>query len=197
VNINFTGSYTLNNKPFTTQESGKLKAIADKPNFSGGTRFVNSGYKVARNSGILTSFKLAATRVGRESADDIARSSGIKKLLRPAIKFVKRSMAFCAATITGAVLAVRNFGDDVKQKVRANVRIRPIKLMKDAIHKAKAHISELDDPLYYSSQRAQGPGVSDVFNKVEAGTSQALGVNIKESGKHIFLNKIRTFFHHN
>jgi hypothetical protein len=186
VNISFQGSYALKNNLNVTPFKGNSSANKNyQPAFN--------GIALSHTRGLVR----GAARFAQTTSDDIARSGPAKKLLHKGLKHIKRAFALITATITGAVVAVRNIGDDIRFKFKTkatNVKIKPAKLSKDAIQQLKRYLAELDDPLYYAHQKAAGPGISDVIEKAEKGISQATGVRLKDSGKHILLSKLKGLF---
>lgn len=130
--------------------------------------------------------------IAKNTSDDVARSSALKGVTTPVIKFAKKAGAYCVAAVTAAVIFVRNIGDDIKLRMRA--KVKPVGLIKDVGKKVSSQIQLMNSANYASTQRLHGPGVTDIAGKVTDGISQSIGVNVKDSAKHLIWGRVQSLF---
>lgn len=130
--------------------------------------------------------------IARNTADDAARSKAGQNVLSWAGKKVKRLGALIAGGITAAVIFVQNTADDIK--IRFRTKVKPVSLMKDIAGRVNTKIAQMNSADYAAMQRMQGPGVTDVMDKVQAGVSSSIGLDVNKSAKHLLWSKLQAMF---
>ncbi|MEW5820561.1 MAG: hypothetical protein AB1782_10255 [Cyanobacteriota bacterium] len=205
MHISFNGQNNISaNQKLVTSKNNNVFAQFSSPTFTAGRYdlLVKTGKATLKKTSALTKIKDLFIRIvkklpflAKNTADDVARTGTFKNLLSKSAKLIRNVAAYCAAAVTVAVVAVRNFGDDIKIRLRANVK--PVSLTKDVMIKVKDRVALMNSANYAAIQRSHGPGVTDILDKAEAGISQAVGVNIEGSVKKMALSRIQSLFSRN
>lgn len=166
--VTFSSKNILNNSAihFNAQVNQQSSSLKLRPSFSGADKLV--------------------VNASKEAVAVAKKSPVTQKALTSLVGYFKKALAFCAATITGAIIVVRNVGDDIKIKT-PKVKFKPFKILKDGI-------SRLSNNVGKAVEKTADSGVTDFAGSLIDGASQTVGVDIKKSALSILWNKIRALF---
>lgn len=121
------------------------------------------------------------SHVLKNYSDDAVKSKPFKSALSGLAKKARMVLGYCTAAITGAIVYVSNLGDEVKGRLRAN--IKPVSLVKDIVIKSTAKIKDMNRPDFAALQRMNGPGALDVTQKAIDGAAKATNIDLNGSIK--------------
>ena len=116
-------------------------------------------------------------------SDDAVKSKPFKSALSELAKKSKMILGYCTAAITGAIVYVSSLGDEVKGRLRAN--IKPVSLIKDIVIRSTSKIKDMNRPDFAALQRMNGPGAFDVTQKAIDGAAKATNIDLSGSIKNL------------